>query len=358
MLKTNGLILRMNLANPAILIPAYKPSQELSTLIKNLAKQLPDHEVIVVDDGSGKDYQNIFSQLSNKNVKLITHAHNKGKGAALKTGIKWWLDQNPAAGIITADADGQHSVADISKLAQASLQSPASLHIGQRNFNKATIPLRSRFGNKLTRSLFRLLFQLKLQDTQSGLRAIPLDLLQKTLGITSDKYDFEFEMLLLAKKNKIKFNEVPIATIYIDANKSSHFNPVLDSIRIYFVFLRFFSGSLLSAAIDFIIFVIIYQLSNSIFAAIVTGRVVSGAINYFYNYRVTFQSNQKVTRSILKYIFLAVALMLCSYVGIKALHIIHINVYVAKILIESLLYFVNFYIQKHFVFAKNQTPRR
>lgn len=203
--------------------------------------------VIVLDDGSSPAYAETFSSTARiAGVHPLQHGVNLGKGRALKTGIHYFLNTLPEfTGLVTADADGQHAVADIIHVAQ-SLQAangravPNALAIlGTRRFTRS-VPLRSRFGNALTRQIFRLVTGAKLGDTQTGLRAFPRAMLPELVLLVGERYEYEMAVLAYICSEGERPLEVPIETIYRDGNQSSHFDPIFDSMRICFVLLRFF----------------------------------------------------------------------------------------------------------------------
>jgi hypothetical protein len=107
----------------------------------------------------------------------------------------------------------------------------------------ADVPLRSRFGNSLTQWIFRMLMGKDVKDTQTGLRAIPRSMIPALLKMKAPGYDFEMEMLIEAVRSHAPLACVPIETVYIDGNKSSHFRPLADSVRIYIVFVRFLTST-------------------------------------------------------------------------------------------------------------------
>jgi glycosyltransferase involved in cell wall biosynthesis len=158
----------------AIVIPAYKPSRALLDVVKTLAGA-DARPIVVVDDGSGSDSRALFDEVESfPEVRLLRHAVNLGKGAALKTAINFVLCEMPGiTGIVTADADGQHHPDDIRRVAEALAANPASLVLGCRAFGK-DVPLRSKFGNVLTSAVMHALLGRKLSDTQTGLRGIPV----------------------------------------------------------------------------------------------------------------------------------------------------------------------------------------
>jgi len=219
---------------PIILIPAYKPDDRLHALVTEL---LAHFEVVVVDDGSGSAFTPIFDALPDR-VVLLRHPANMGKGAALKTGINAIAHRFPNQAVITADSDGQHTTNDILKLAQAMQAQPEALVLGCRQFTK-DIPLRSRFGNLMTKALFRPIVGFRVSDTQTGLRGLPAAHLQALAQLPGNRYEYEFNMLLWTKITHVPIVEIPIQTIYIDNNSSSHFHVIRDSSRIYRCLLRF-----------------------------------------------------------------------------------------------------------------------
>jgi dolichol-phosphate mannosyltransferase len=211
----------------AILIPAYNPDEKLVGLVDSLREKFSN--IIVVDDGSKESAQTIFNALSSKVRVLLKHENNCGKGRALKTGIAWIKENLPdVSGIVTADADGQHKPSDIEHIAQVLFQSTDSLVLGVRTFAKG-VPFRSIFGNLWSRFFFRLLAGFFVSDTQTGLRGIPKSMFSKMLEIKGNRYEYELRMLAYARclgKNPI---EVPIETIYLDNNASSHFRVLRDT---------------------------------------------------------------------------------------------------------------------------------
>ena len=155
-----------------VVIPAWRPGAVLVDVVASL--KAAGYAVVVVDDGSGPASRPVFAQLS---ATVVRHPVNRGKGAALKTGIRvatWVFPE--LAGVVTADADGQHDPRDIVRVAERFAESPDALVLGARRFD-GKVPVRSRLGNSLTRQGLRLVTGLRLADTQTGLRAIPHALL-------------------------------------------------------------------------------------------------------------------------------------------------------------------------------------
>jgi len=334
-----------------VLIPAFNPDKKLVRLVKELTLSYI-YKIIIVNDGSSEESNMIFEELKKEHkVVLLEHNMNKGKGAALKSGFEYiYSTFDKYTSIITADADGQHSFNSIMDVANSSNEGNNSLILGVRSFSR-NIPLRSRFGNILTQKIFKTLFGISITDTQTGLRGISYEALPLFINISCNRYEYETEMLLVSKKNNFKFIEVPIETIYENNNESSHFNPLIDSMRIYFVLFRYTSASIISAIVDYFIFIGVYPLLNNILLSTYTSRLVSLCVNYYLVRNSVFYSKNKIVNTFPKYLllviisgFLSASLIYCfhNYIGISIL--------VSKIIAETGLYFMNFAIQKKYIF--------
>lgn len=337
----------------AVIIPAYRPQEALLDLIAALSeKSIP--AIVVVDDGSGEDYREIFRRAAEcPKVRLVRHAVNLGKGAALKTGINHALCEFPdLQGVITADADGQHHPDDIDQVAARLALEPDRMVLGTRTF-RGGVPLRSRFGNVVTRAVMRALVGQNISDTQTGLRGIPAHLLPHLLRMESNGYDFELDMLIAVRQRAIRIDEVAIRTIYEPGNRTSHFNPLTDSMKIYFVLLRFSSVSLMTAALDSLIFYLAYRRLGNIAASQALGRVLAVVFNYSMVRRAVFFSRHRHLSTLPKYLLLVCLSGSASYAGIQLLNSrFHIQPLPAKLFVETLLFFANFAIQRDFIFGK------
>ena len=312
--------------------------------------------IIVVDDGSSPGCGETFAKtVALPNVTLIRHAVNLGKGQALKTAFNHVLLQTPpdAVGVVTADADGQHLAADIRRVAERLEHGDttgAALILGSRTFAK-DVPLRNRFGNVLTRGVFRLVIGRGLGDTQTGLRGIPRRFLPELMRLETGRYEFELEMLVRADARDMRIEELPIATVYGDFAKS-HFNPLRDSLRIYFVFLRFVGLSIVTAAIDYAAFAIVFSNRHNILLGTIIARAIAGLFNFTANRTLVFRSRGDVTSEALKYAALVIALMSISYGLVTTLVIVlGLSVYTSKLLAEGALFAASFALQNLVVFG-------
>ncbi len=337
--------------NIAVVIPAYNPEEPLLLLVEALIK-LDFRQIVVVNDGSKPSCRNMFDRLTGmRNCCVIHHSVNLGKGRALKSGFNYCCVNFPdLLGIVTADADGQHTPDDIQKVSAGFLSHPRSLVIGARTFTQGT-PLRNRLGNMITRYVFRLLIGGKLSDTQSGLRCVPMNIVPSLIQLEGECYEYEMNMLISTKKSWISIREVKIATVYLNDNRSSHFNPLVDSMKIYFLLLRFSFSSLFASGIDFVIFTALYLLRRDILAALILARLVSGCINFFVNKRLVFHNREGMAAPLVKYFTLFVTLGMLSFLCIRTMAGFGVNVIAAKIAAESVLFLASFTIQRDFIFT-------
>jgi len=336
-----------------LIIPAFQPAESLLDVVRSVAGS-GFAAILVVDDGSAPACRPIFDEVQQQaGVRLLRHAVNLGKGAALKTAMNYALVEFPDLdGVVTADADGQHAPEDICAVARMFGEHTDALVLGARAFS-GPVPLRSRFGNELTRTVMRLVVGHRLTDTQTGLRAIPRGLAERLLKVPASGYEFELEMLIAAKHLGIEVLESPIQTIYQKGNPTSHFQPLRDSMRIYFVLLRFGFMSIATAALDNIVFYILFHTTGALPASLLGARVLALLFNYTLVRNAVFLSHATHKVVFPRYLLLAAANVCFSFALITSLtNLFSIAVMPTKILVESILFIANFAIQRDFVFAR------
>jgi glycosyltransferase involved in cell wall biosynthesis len=227
----------------AIIIPALNPDNKLINIVDKL-KKISKSAIVIVDDGSRDDCRVLFKLLEDKYSCIVCrHIVNMGKGAALKTGIRRATQMYPELlGVVTADADGQHLSEDIVRIEDALPDFPESLILGMRNFSGADVPKKSRLGNRITSFIFLICTKIHCPDTQTGLRGIPISLIDFCLSVSGERFEYETNLLIAAAKKGIHLEMLPISTVYLENNHSSHFHPVKDSVRIYYnIFKEIFS---------------------------------------------------------------------------------------------------------------------
>ncbi|QOY88508.1 glycosyltransferase [Paludibaculum fermentans] len=336
-----------------ILIPAYEADPELQETVTAL-RRMGFTRIVVVDDGSRLPKSLLLlNQLDG--VHLLKHAVNLGKGAALKTGLNHILLTWPdASGVVTADADGQHSPEDIAAVAAKLRSNPGNLILGSRQF-RGKVPWRSKVGNRISATLVKLLVGTRLTDTQTGLRGIPLALAGQLLKLPSNGYEFELDMLLAAKHRGVPTLELPIRTIYLNSNSSSHFDPLWDSMRIYLVLMRFTLASVFTAVIDNAVFAVAYNGSHNILLSQLIGRSVAVLFNYAAARKAVFLSRGPHKDTLPKYLLLVTANAAISYVLITLIHDrFQAGVVAIKVAVEAALFLASFLIQRDLIFSRKQ----
>ena len=351
-----------------VIIPAYEPDDKLIMLLKALQQSGIQH-VVVVDDGSGEKYKELFERVEGfDNCTVLYHAVNLGKGRALKTAFNHCLrEYEENVGCVTADSDGQHTPADIVACMRTLWENPNALVLGCRDFDAPEVPGRSAVGNKATRKVFQFLLGLSVSDTQTGLRAIPAFFMRELMQVKGERFEYETNMLIETKNLNIAILEVPVETVYIEDNKTSHFNPIKDSVRIYMTFGKFLFSSLSSSVLDLLLFHMfctvcrpldgMISFVSYIVAATVFARVISAVYNFLINYRVVFRSEAKLAYTAGKYCILAICQMLCSAFLVDSLHswIGGTEVFV-KMPVDIFLFFISFVIQREYVYHQKGKP--
>lgn len=334
------------------LIPAYQPDELLCDLLHELA--LRDFFLIVVNDGSGAEYEPIFEEASRSAV-ILTHHENRGKGAALRTGLQYLKDNFPFHyTVVTMDADGQHRICDAEHICRAAEEHPDALILGCRDF-KGKVPFRSRFGNRMTSILFKLTSGRYVSDTQTGLRAFSDALTPVMLSISGDRYEYEMNVLSHFARAKMPMHEVRIRTIYIDDNKGSHFHPLRDSFRIYKELLKFSLSSFSCFLLDFLLYCVILGVSGSETTANLLARVVSSIANYSINRWLVFRDDQTLMKTASQYFALVVFIILCNTALLWLfVNVCHMDPYVGKILTEVILFLLSWIVQHSFIFRRKK----
>ncbi|MCR5575954.1 MAG: bifunctional glycosyltransferase family 2/GtrA family protein [Oscillospiraceae bacterium] len=352
------------------MLPSLDPDEKFARVVDGLVREGFAH-IVIVDDGSSAEARRFFEEAAEKpGCTVLTHPVNMGKGRALKTAFSYVAENLPELkGVITIDGDGQHLLPDIVACGDRMLEAGDKVVLGCRDFNLPGIPPRSVAGNKTTSRFFRLIFGIRLSDTQTGLRAIPAQYLGPFCDIEGERFEYETNMLLHMKRMGIDFLEQPIATVYDPEDYSSHYNPVKDSLRITRVMARFFcTGSgfryavsaVLSWILDNGLYLVLFsllgaRLANASPVAQVCARVVSSLFNFTVNDRFVFLTNENHWASLGKYYCLCVPQTLVSTVCltslVNALDIVHpVLATAVKIVIELILFVISYFIQKNWVF--------
>lgn len=220
-------------AHFAFVIPVYNHGGTVRTVITK-AMDL-GYPVVVVNDGSSDSTEAQLGSI--RGITVLHHRENLGKGAALLTGFKAAADVADYA--ITVDADGQHDPGEATMLVRAIRRDERVLVLGCRQgMEDVSIPWTSRFGRKFSNFWVRVSGGPKVSDSQSGYRIYPLPETLE-LGSRRRRFDFEVEILVLAKRKNLPVRQVPIGVSYTPEGKRvSHFRPFVDFCRNSVTFTR------------------------------------------------------------------------------------------------------------------------
>lgn len=352
-----------------VVIPAYEPDEKLLRLVDDL-KQQTDYKIIIVDDGSkNPESKAVFSKLeTDSSVVLLHHEINRGKGRAMKTAFEYIKNAGISGdGIITVDADGQHLIKDIVAVSEKWAQNPEALVLGSRRFS-GKVPLRSRFGNGVTRGVFAISTGVRVYDTQTGLRAFSTEKLDDMIAIGGERYEYEINQLLTCTKTHVPIIEHTIETVYLNKNETSHFNTIKDSWRIYKTIFTFVFSSFISWVADYVLLLLFNAILGGVmggsavkvlcfnlepkFFALVGARTISSLLNYFLNQRLVFQTKSK--GSVLRYYALVAVLFVLNYALLQLMGKIGIALWLAQIIAQLIIYPLSFVIQRKFVFCEKK----
>ena len=349
----------------SVVIPSLNPDNRILHLVDELIR-LDFKDIIIVNDGSKDESYDIFNRLSEKpECCVLNHSENMGKGTALRSAFSWYLKNNNSTGggVVTVDGDGQHLPEDILACCEAMIKENKII-LGCRDFSENNVPFKSFIGNSITSCVFRFCCGIRLSDTQTGLRAIPLQYVSFMLNVFGNRFEYETNMLLEMKRAGIEFKEIKIKTIYEEGNQGTHFRAIRDSVRIYSLILKFVASSSIAAIIDQGLFYILARVSNfflhtySILFCIVIARIVSSFVNFNINRRVVFECRNTFKFTLIRYFALCISqiLLSASLVWIIS-YILAIHapwmVTMIKIIVDVVLFFVNFYIQREWVFKES-----
>lgn len=339
-----------------VIIPAYKPDKTLVTITDQLWTY--GCQIVVVDDGSGEEYQQIFDKVRDICI-VLKHSENRGKGAAIKTALRYIKEEVWDSSLIgIMDCDGQHLPEDMLKLLEAARMHRKTLVLGVREVGKE-MPLKSRLGNQITRTVFKIVSGAKVSDTQTGLRAFDAEMIPDLLSVEGERYEYEMNVLMTCAKAKIPIREVPISTIYLDQNNSnSHFRSFADSARIYKDILKFTFSSFSSFVLDYMLFsslmLFVPHTAVCTLLANIAARTVSAFYNYSMNCRFVFHTKRKVKTAVHYFALAGFILVMNNLILEMFTQVFQISVYLAKLLTECILFIFSWLIQKFMIFRKEK----
>ena len=353
-----------------VIIPALNPpGQRLKEYVSSLI-EYGCERILIVDDGSAAEYKEIFSCLETYDaVRVFRHAVNLGKGRALKNAFnyaftEWGMED--CSGVITVDSDGQHTIEDVIALQkELDLQTVPALLLGTRDFDDPNVPFKSRYGNKITSGIFKLLYGVKLGDTQTGLRAIPKEYMLQYMDLDGERFEYEMNMLIFGAIHKHSMEQIKIQTVYFDNNNETHFRPFVDSMKIYklifTVFFKYLFTSLSSAVIDLLIFhmmtllLVSLKTEIAIIVSTVIARIVSSFYNFLLNRNMVFKSSGNTWKQMVRYYVLCIVQLCCS-AGLVVLlnRMIGWDKTFEKLIVDSVLFVISYQIQRAWVFKEKK----
>lgn len=349
-----------------VVIPALCPDPAVTEYVSTLLDK-GFRQVVVVDDGSGPACADTFRELEYKEgCTVLRHEKNRGKGRALKTAFAHILNCPlwEGSAVVTADADGQHSVEDVCAVAAAAAEEERRLVMGVRDLSLPHVPTRSKIGNRLTSWAFHLLYGARLCDTQTGLRGIPWGLLRWCAEIEGERFEYEMNMLIRAAREHVELRQVSIEVIYYNNNAGTHLHAVRDSWRVFRILMAglgwYTAAAALSAAADVLTFwlgsaVIFRPLSNlaCYWWSTLTARALSSTINYTLNRRYVFGAKPR-PRTVVRYYCLWLGQLMCSYLLLLFMTLLFpaLPPVVSKALVDILLAIGSYQIQLHWVFRE------
>jgi glycosyltransferase involved in cell wall biosynthesis len=215
----------------AAVIPAYNEEKHIGDVARRTRQQL--NHVLIVDDGSGDQ---TAARAHEAGAEVVIHPENRGKGEAIKTGLRHWFDQQ-LTWIFILDADGQHRPEEIERFVAAAVSAAGpKLVVGNRMNDVTRMPLLRRIVNRyMSKEISRICGQ-KIPDTQCGFRMLHRELIPDVLG-GGNRFEYETEMLIVASRKGCRIESVPISTVYSDEVSSIH--PVRDTFRFFKLMRRY-----------------------------------------------------------------------------------------------------------------------
>ena len=198
----------------AIVIPVYNEAEVIGEVLAETGI-IHNYTTIVVDDGSGDDS---FVQASVHANLAIRHRINRGKGAAVKTGIMV-ANLLESDIVVTMDGDGQHDPSDIEPLISPILKNEADVVLGSRTLNRSEMPAIKKTANLIGNFFTWLFCGIWVSDSQSGFRAYS-KYAALIIDTKADKYEYDSKVIREIKTNRLRFAEVPVHTRYTDYSKT------------------------------------------------------------------------------------------------------------------------------------------
>lgn len=346
-----------------LLIPIYEPKEAAVAFLSTIDTS-SYLKVIVVDDGSGPAYKEIFDKIRGmNNVEVISYPVNHGKGHALKVGFIEIQGHYPLAkNVVTADGDGQHLAKDIAIVSKEGEMNPQNIYLGSRDFSSPNVPKKSRFGNRFSAFYFHMMSKKKISDTQTGLRSFPISALDTLISTDGERYEYEMNCLF-ALAPLYPLEEIKITTVYENNNKSSHFRVIRDSVRVYKMPLEYLAVALTSSLLDFGAYYLLnsvfsYGLFGTIALSTVLARIFSGIYNFSLLFGLVYKGRSSLKSSAIRYLVLFLINMCLSFSLVYAFSLWtgYLSI-IVKLFVEFIIFLLDFFFTSTIVFVKKRRAK-
>ena len=358
-------------SNAVIVIPALNPPSSFVSYAEALRME-GFSRIVVVNDGSRTDKLPVFFKLKRLGVTVVDHPHNRGQGAALRTGFQYYLDhfQGQSDGVITLNADRQIPPSDVVRIASSLHNEQAmgsfALVVGTRNLEGKNVTDYDYNMGGVMKLLYHMLMGVRLNDPLSGVFGIPDLRVRQCLEIGSDGYAYATSMTMSFEK--IGFLQVPVSYANYEEGVEPAFRKIPDTIRIlYTIFKKFIVYSITSVGasiLDVIMFGIFHSITfrgnpMAIIYSTICARVISASVNYLLTKHFVFHfksdSAQETTKSAGAFFVLTAMQCICSALIVSAMKMLLGGSAVGiKVIVDTTLFFVSYKIQHKYIFKDDR----
>ena len=358
-------------SNAVIVIPALNPPSSFVSYAEALRRE-GFSRIVVVNDGSRTDKLPVFFKLKRLGVTVVDHPHNRGQGAALRTGFQYYLDhfQGQSDGVITLNADRQIPPSDVVRIASSLHNEQAmgsfALVVGTRNLEGKNVTDYDYNMGGVMKLLYHMLMGVRLNDPLSGVFGIPDLRVRQCLEIGSDGYAYATSMTMSFEK--IGFLQVPVSYANYEEGVEPAFRKIPDTIRIlYTIFKKFIVYSITSVGasiLDVIMFGIFHSITfrgnpMAIIYSTICARVISASVNYLLTKHFVFHfksdSAQETTKSAGAFFVLTAMQCICSALIVSAMKMLLGGSAVGiKVIVDTTLFFVSYKIQHKYIFKDDK----
>lgn len=336
----------------ALIVRMRSGDRQLPEYTAQLAKRDDFTAVVVCQDG---EYNGVGDDAN-----IIALPDEAGEGAAMKRAYKYVMENLPDCDmVIRVSADDEYTANDILRVQRLLRKNRSALVIGLRSRNHSL-----GWAGKLRRSIVNQVFAVasgrNLRDVETGLRGFYREYIPSLLKVDGERYEYEVNALLYATRTGMKICEAVLDTEYSIGN-NSYYQHIMEWIKVYGCVVKFAVSSLLTFLIDFFMLLGLNKLLagiNQVAALVIsvgTSRTAGCLANFFINHFIVFDSNEPVSRTMLKFVCLQIVIMALSYLMIHFFNItLGMSIAISKIISDTALFAVSFVIQGKFIYSSEQ----